>query len=41
MSDIPLHIMIIDDNPSIHQDFIKVLTASNTTSIKPFRQTII
>ncbi|WP_131794799.1 EAL domain-containing protein [Fluoribacter gormanii] len=32
MSDIPLHIMIIDDNPSIHQDFIKVLTASNTKS---------
>ncbi|PWY54977.1 diguanylate cyclase [Legionella qingyii] len=32
MSDIPLNIMIIDDNPSIHQDFIKVLTASNTKS---------
>ncbi|KTD73005.1 EAL domain-containing protein [Legionella tucsonensis] len=32
MSDIPLHIMIIDDNPSIHQDFIKVLTSSNTRS---------
>ncbi|CAM3150728.1 regulatory protein (GGDEF domain) [Legionella steigerwaltii] len=32
MSDIPLHIMIIDDNPSIHQDFIKVLAASNTKS---------
>lgn len=32
MNDIPLHIIIIDDNPSIHQDFIKVLTASNTKS---------
>lgn len=32
MSNIPLQIMIIDDNPSIHQDFIKVLTASNTKS---------
>ncbi|MCW8407826.1 EAL domain-containing protein [Legionella sp. PATHC035] len=32
MSDIPLQIMIIDDNPSIHQDFIKVLSASNTRS---------
>lgn len=32
MSDIPLNIMIIDDNPSIHQDFIKVLTSSNTLS---------
>ncbi|MCE0724113.1 EAL domain-containing protein [Legionella resiliens] len=32
MSDIPLHIMIIDDNPSIHQDFIKVLTSANTQS---------
>ncbi|WP_454781056.1 EAL domain-containing protein [Legionella sp. WA2022007384] len=32
MNDIPLHIMIIDDNPSIHQDFIKVLTASNPKS---------
>ena len=30
MSDIPLHIMIIDDNPSIHLDFIKVLTSSST-----------
>lgn len=32
MNDIPLHIMIIDDNPAIHQDFIKVLTASNANS---------
>ncbi|WP_454783963.1 EAL domain-containing protein [Legionella sp. WA2024007413] len=32
MSEIALNIMIIDDNPSIHQDFIKVLTASNTKS---------
>lgn len=28
MGDIPLHIMIIDDNSSIHTDFIKVLTSS-------------
>ncbi|VEH35097.1 response regulator [Legionella sainthelensi] len=30
MGDIPLHIMIIDDNSSIHMDFIKVLTSSTT-----------
>lgn len=29
MGDIPLHIMIIDDNSSIHMDFIKVLTSSD------------
>ena len=29
MSNIPLNIMIIDDNSAIHQDFIKVLTASH------------
>ncbi|MCL9683623.1 EAL domain-containing protein [Legionella maioricensis] len=29
MGDIELHIMIIDDNPAIHQDFIKVLTSTN------------
>ena len=29
MSDIQLHIMIIDDNPAIHRDFIKVLTSSS------------
>ena len=28
MSDIELRIMIIDDNPAIHQDFIKVLTST-------------
>lgn len=28
MNDIELHIMIIDDNPAIHQDFIKVLTST-------------
>ncbi|KTD51227.1 EAL domain-containing protein [Legionella quateirensis] len=28
MSDVELHIMIIDDNPAIHQDFIKVLTST-------------
>nr|WP_242601929.1 EAL domain-containing protein [Legionella wadsworthii] len=32
MNDISLHIMIIDDNPSIHQDFIKVLATSNSKS---------
>ncbi len=29
MEDVDLHIMIIDDNPAIHQDFIKVLTSTN------------
>ncbi|RMX20916.1 EAL domain-containing protein [Legionella jordanis] len=29
MSELALRIMIIDDNPAIHQDFIKVLTASS------------
>ncbi|VEG90490.1 EAL domain-containing protein [Legionella spiritensis] len=29
MNDIQLRIMIIDDNPAIHRDFIKVLTTSN------------
>ncbi|MBL7479072.1 EAL domain-containing protein [Legionella bononiensis] len=28
MTDVELHIMIIDDNPAIHQDFIKVLTST-------------
>ncbi|KTD32324.1 regulatory protein (GGDEF domain) [Legionella moravica] len=28
MSEVELHIMIIDDNPAIHQDFIKVLTST-------------
>ncbi|QBR84211.1 EAL domain-containing protein [Legionella israelensis] len=30
MNDIKLRIMIIDDNPAIHHDFIKVLTASSS-----------
>ncbi|WP_298623472.1 EAL domain-containing protein [uncultured Legionella sp.] len=30
MPDAELHIMIIDDNPAIHQDFIKVLTTTTT-----------
>lgn len=39
MGDIPLHIMIIDDNSSIHMDFIKVLTSSNTrTQLDYFEQ---
>lgn len=29
MDEINLNIMIIDDNPAIHQDFIKILTSSN------------
>ncbi len=32
MSDVELHIMIIDDNPAIHQDFIKVLTTTTVCS---------
>lgn len=32
MSDIELHIMIIDDNPAIHQDFIKVLTTTTVSN---------
>lgn len=32
MSDIKLRIMIVDDNPAIHQDFIKVLTQSSRSS---------
>ncbi|KTD15178.1 EAL domain-containing protein [Legionella hackeliae] len=32
MSDIELRIMVIDDNPAIHEDFIKVLTTTHQQS---------
>ena len=41
MSEIELHIMIIDDNPAIHNDFIKVLTTSNAVDeLKNFEKQI-
>ncbi|ASQ45213.1 EAL domain-containing protein [Legionella clemsonensis] len=36
MSDIELRIMVIDDNPAIHEDFIKVLTATTQEQSKAF-----
>ncbi|MFA5959819.1 MAG: hypothetical protein WC785_04820 [Tatlockia sp.] len=32
MTNSPFHIIIIDDNPDIHRDFIKILTLSNSVN---------